>query len=202
MPTPDLSPRNIHFHGLLHALRQARMPALIATVICLVPLTAMQLTYEVDWTGVDFVAAFALLFCSGFVYNLLVHRINMTAYKLATALTLFTAVLLVFLNGAVGFVGSENNAINLIFPGVLMVLAVGVFVAAFAPSAMARALLATGLAQAAAAAIVLLAGGHQLPGASVSEILGLTAVFVVLWLAAGYFYRRTAIASLETTSRQ
>jgi len=190
MPQPALSFRDY----LSRAARQGRTPALIAVSVCLLPLTAMQFTAEVDWNGFDFVVAFSLLFGAGFAYNLLVYRCKVTDYKRASAITLGTAVLLVFVNGAVGLAGSADNAINLLFLGVLAVLATGVFVAACSPSGMARALVATGLAQAAVALVVLLTGGHQLPGASAASIASLTGVFIALWLGAGYFYRRAALA--------
>ena len=64
------------------------------------------------------------------------------------------------------------------YVGVLAVGVVGAVIARFRPNGMARALLATALAQALVAVIALIAGKHQLPLSSVSEILGLNGLFV------------------------
>mgnify|MGYP001605241046 CR=1 FL=1 len=177
-------------------LRLGAVPALLAALICLIPLIAMQFTQEVRWTFSDFTLAFLLLFGGGFAYRPMTRATVVTVYKLGSVLTLATAVFLVFLNGAVGFVGSENNTINVAFLAVPAVLAAGTFAAGRKPLGMARALLATGLAQAVIGGWVLAVGGHMLPGASIAEVLGLSGLFVSLWLAAAWCYWQAATTQM------
>ncbi len=66
--------------------------------------------------------------------------------------------LLVWINLAVGIIGTENNRANLMFSGVLMVGAVGTLIARFQPQGMASALIATAVAQALIAVITLVFG--------------------------------------------
>ena len=62
------------------------------------------------------------------------------------------------MNLAVGIIGTEDNPANLMYGGVLAVGIVGAIIARFQPHGMARALVATALAQALVAVIALIAG--------------------------------------------
>ena len=57
---------------------------------------------------------------------------------------------------------------------------------------MARALLATALAQALVAVIALIAGKHQAPISSVFEIVGLNGFFVALFIGSAWLFRHAA----------
>jgi hypothetical protein len=57
---------------------------------------------------------------------------------------------------------------------------------------MARTLLAMALAQTLVAVIALIAGKHQAPLSSVSEILGLNGMFVALFLGSAWLFRQAA----------
>ena len=80
------------------------------------------------------------------------------AYRWAAGLALATAFLLVWVNGAVGIIGSEDNDVNLLYYGVLAIGFVGTLFARFRPRGMAFAMAATALAQAAVAVGALVAG--------------------------------------------
>ena len=70
---------------------------------------------------------------------------------------------------------------------------IGAIVARFRPEGMARALLATALAQALVAVIALIAGKHEAPISSVSEILGLNGFFVALFVGSAWLFRHAAL---------
>jgi hypothetical protein len=76
------------------------------------------------------------------------------------------------------------------YAGVLAVGIVGAVVARFRPQGMARALLATALAQALVAVIALIAGKQQDPVTSVAELLGLNGIFVALFAGSAWLFRR------------
>jgi thiazole synthase ThiGH ThiG subunit len=59
------------------------------------------------------------------------------------ALALVAAMLLVWVNLAVGIIGSEDNPANIMYLGVHAVLILGALLALFRPQGMARALFAT-----------------------------------------------------------
>ena len=68
--------------------RLAARPALATAILLLVPLLAMQFTDEVVWTGFDFAVAGALLFGTGFLFELALNRASALAYRAAAGLAL------------------------------------------------------------------------------------------------------------------
>ena len=113
-----------------------------------------------------------------------------SAYRAAVGLAVAAAFILVWMNLAVGIIGTEDNPANLMFGGVPAVGIVGAVIARLQPHGMARALVATALAQALVAVIALAAG--------LGYTLVLTAFFVALWLTSARLFRK---AAQEQTSR-
>lgn len=171
--------------------------ALATAFILLLPLLAMQITDEVVWNLADFVVAGALLFGTGLAYELVARKAGNIAYRVAVGVALAAALLLVWMNLAVGLIGSEDELANLMYIGVLAVGIIGAIIARFQPHGMARALFATALAQALIAVIALIAGMHQYPGSSVSEILNVNGFFVALWVGSAWLFRRASATGLK-----
>lgn len=88
------------------------------------------------------------------------------------------------MNLAVGIIANEENPANLMYGGVLAVGIIGAVFARFQPLGMARALVATALAQTAVAVIALIAG--------FGDTLILTGFFVALWLTSARLFRKAA----------
>ncbi len=88
--------------------------------------------------------------------------------------------------------GREGDPADLMYIGVLAVGSIGAIIARFQPHGMARALLATALAQALVAVIGLIAGMHQAPYSSVGEILSYNGFFVALFLGSAWLFRSAA----------
>jgi hypothetical protein len=167
--------------------------ALATALILLIPLLAMQFTDEVDWTLADFAVAGALLFGTGLTYELVARKMGSVAYRVAIGVAVAAACILVWMNLAVGLIGSEHEPANLMYVGVLAVGIVGAIAARLRPYGMARALFATALAQALVAVIALIAGTHRWPGSSVSGILILNGFFVALFLLSALLFQRAAL---------
>jgi hypothetical protein len=163
--------------------------ALATAFILLIPLLAMQITDEVDWTLADFVIAGALIFGTGLTYVLVARKAGNIAYRFAVGVALAAAFLLFWITGAVGIIGSEDNPANLMYLGVLAVWIIGVIIARFRPHGMARALFVTALAQASVAMIVLIFGlGSESP-LGVLRALILNGFFVALFLGSAGLFR-------------
>ena len=152
----------------------------------------MQFTAEVGWGVFDFLVAGALVFGAGLTYALVARKAGNVAYRAALDVALAAALILVWAVGAVGVIGEDGDRADLMYGGVLAVGIVGAVIARFRPDGMARALLATALAQALVAAIALIAGKHQAPISSVSEILGLNGFFVALFTGSAWLFRHAA----------
>lgn len=113
-------------------------------------------------------------------------------YRLGIAAGLTTALLLVWVIGAVGLIGVEGDPFDRIYVGVLAVGIIGALIARFRARGMARAMVATALAQAAVTVIALVIGKQHVEVSSVREIVLLNGFYVVLWLASARLFAMAA----------
>lgn len=172
--------------------RSAGGVAVVATFILLLPVLAMQFTDEVDWSFFDFVVAWVLLFCTGLTYKLVAGKMGNIMYRAAVGVAVFTALLLVWTNLAVGLIGSEDNPANLMYIGVLAVGIFGTIISRLQPHGMAKTLFAMAVTHALVVVIALIAGLHLSPNSSAVEILSVNGFFAVLWIASALLFRNAA----------
>ena len=163
----------------------------VAGLILLLPLVAMQFTDEVVWGPGDFVVAGVLLFGSVLTYELVARKMRNLAYKAAVGIAVVTALLLVWVNLAVGIIGSEDNPANLMYLGVLAVGIIGALMARLEPRGMALALFGTALAQMLVAVIALVAGLGS-AGSGPLEIVAVNGMFVTLFVGSALLFQRAA----------
>ena len=163
-----------------------------AAFLLLLPLVAMQFTDEVNWDETDFAAFGAMLAVACGAYELATRKTGKAAYRAAVGVALAAAFILIWANGAVGVIGTERDAANLMYGGVLAVGIVGAIVARFRPEGMVRAMFATALAQAVVAAIALIAGLGSTGPTWPRDILMLTGFFAALWLISAWLFRKAA----------
>lgn len=162
-----------------------------AALVILMPLVAMQVTDDVNWTAFDFAFAAAALLGVGALFEIAVRKSGDTVYRAAVGVALATALVLVWVNGAVGILGSEDNDANLLYVGVLVIGVIGALVARFRPWGMARAMAATAAAQAAVAVGALIAGwGGAATGPF--EVVALNGFFVALWACTAVLFAKAA----------
>jgi len=184
----NMTPIMVHHKNILRI-------GLATALLLLLPLVAMQFTDEVVWDSADFVVAGVLLFGAGLTYELVARNLGSVAYRVAVGIAVAAALILVWINLAVGLIGSESHPANLMYSGVLAVGVIGTVIARFHPRGMARALFATAFAQALVPIIALIVWK---PGVGTMEgvvgivgVFSVNAVFVLLFfLSAGLF--RTA----------
>lgn len=119
-----------------------------AAALLLTPLVAMRFTEEVNWDETDFIFMGVMLGSVGLSAEFILRKSGDTAYRLAAALMLLMSFLLVWINVAVGMIGSEDNPHNLFFGGVIAVAWGGAILARFRPTGMARAMTAGAAVQA------------------------------------------------------
>jgi hypothetical protein len=159
-----------------------------AALVLLLPLLAMQFTDEVNWDETDFIVIGAMLLAACGTYELAARAWGNTAYRAAVGVAVAAAFILIWINLAVGIIGTEDNPANLMYGGVLAVGIIGAVIARFQPHGMARALVATALAQAWVAVIALIMGS--------GKAFILTGFFVALWLASARLFRKAARAQV------
>ena len=151
--------------------------------LLLAPLVAIQFTSEFDWDETDFIVMGFIFGSLGLSLEFMVTRSHSLAYRIASGIAILAAFLLIWANLAVGMIGSEDNAYNLLFGAVLAIAIVGSIATRFRPIGMALATAAAGVAQ-----IAIAIGGIPTDprGALFSSILG------GLWLLAALLFRKSA----------
>ena len=165
--------------------------AIITALILLVPLVAMQFTAEVNWDLFDFVFMGVLIFGTGLAYELVARKGSAAPYRAGVGFALAASFLLIWMNGAVGIIGSENNPANLLYAGVFAVLLIGAAVVRLEARGMARTLIATAITQALVPVVALIIWRPDFsPG--IIGVFVLNAFFVVLFVLSALFFRRAA----------
>ncbi|MHB8906447.1 MAG: hypothetical protein ACYC6D_10015 [Melioribacteraceae bacterium] len=174
--------------------------ALLAAVLLLLPLLAMLITKEVDWSLFDFVAAWILLFSAGFTYRMVARKMNNIMYKAAVGVAVGTSLLLIWSNLAVGLIGSEDNPANWMYIGVLAIGFLGAIIARLQPKGMYRVLFSMAFAHALIAVIALIARLDLSAESSAIEILGVNGFFAVLWIGSALLFRNVKEAQMPVNS--
>lgn len=160
--------------------------------LLMVPLVAMQFTREVDWSPFDFIVMGVLLALVGGAFELTARLSRNWAYRAGAAIAILTSFLLVWINLAVGFIGSEDNPLNLVYVGVLGAWMSAAVISRFRPAGMAVGLALAAALQAGIGLFALVAGegGLEPPGAV--GLLLLNLVFAGAWALAAALFRSAA----------
>lgn len=157
----------------------------LVALLLLASYVSTLVTGEGSWTAFDYLVFGTMLVIAGGAFELAARCMGNRLYRAAVAVAVCSAFVLVWVNLAVGIIGHESNPANLMYAGVLAVGLTGAVLARLRPRGMARALVATALAQGLAAIIALVAGwGQTFP---------VTAFFVSLWLLSAHLFRRSDV---------
>jgi hypothetical protein len=157
-----------------------------AYALLLVPLLASW-----PWAVSDYVFAGTVFAIVGGTFELAVRKSGDKWYRAGAALALATAFLLVWVNGAVGIIGNENNPANLMFFVVIAVAIAGAIVARFDASGMARAMIVAAFGEMVVAGIVFVGrlGATEPPG--LAGVLMIIAFFGLLMLLSAWSFRKS-----------
>ena len=161
-----------------------------AGLLLLLPAVAMQFTDQVNWTVSDFIFAAVLILSVGIPLEIVVRKTGNMAYRAAVLFALAAAFLLVWINGAVGIIGSESNDANVMFGGVLAVAFVGSIIARGRALGMTVVMIAAACSQVTVALLAFLGRYHD-PGSEM-QLLGITGMFVTLWCASAALFWQAA----------
>lgn len=177
-------------------LRAAVGVGLVAGMLLLIPLLAMQFSEEVQWTVFDFAAAWVLLFGAGFTFVMVARTRGSLAYRAAVAVAVFTSLFLVWSNLAVGIIGSEDNPVNIFFFFVIMVEVIAVILARLKPRKMATAMFATAIAHALVPLLAFVVHKPELDQGTIT-VIGINVFFIFLWIVSGLFFRNAATDEMK-----
>jgi len=149
----------------------------------LTPLIAMQFTREMDWDTFDFAVFGAMLLSVCGLLELATRMSRSPFYRLGFGLALVAGFVLIWMNLAVGIIGSEDNPANLMYAGVLGVGAAGAILARLKPQGMAIALVVMAGPQGLVSATAVLSGYFTVP---------LDAAFIAVWLLSAWLFHTAA----------
>jgi hypothetical protein len=156
----------------------------VAAVLLALPWVAMKLGDDVKWSRLDFVTWGVMLTLACGAYELAARKTGNRAYRAAMGIAVLASFLLVWINVAVGIIGTENNPANLMFAGVIAIEIIGALIARFRPDGMTRASVATAIGQALVGVVALYLRSP--------EGVVLSGIFVALWLASAALFRKAA----------
>ncbi len=195
----DISPKiaapdNLEMKTIKRVRRSIRIQmmyvALATAAILMIPLAAMGLGNEVQWDLFDFIVMGILLFSTGLTFVLISRASDSTVYRVAVGVGAATGFLLIWVNLAVGIIGSENNPANFLYFGVIGIGFLGAVIARFQPKGMSTALFITALSQLLVPVAALLFWKSTLsepPG--IGGVFILNAFFAILFIASGLLFR-------------
>lgn len=155
----------------------------LAAVLLLVPAIAMRFTTEVNWTASDFIIAAVMIGSLGIGVELAMGRSPNGAYRAGAGVALVTAFLTIWVNLAVGMIGSEDNRYNLVFVGLVVASGLGSLAVRCRSAGMSRTMFVIAALQ-----VVAAAGGvpqDQRGGA-------LSMAFALPWVISGILFGRAA----------
>lgn len=160
-----------------------------AAGLMLVPTVAHLASGGFGWTTFDFVLAGVILLLSCSIFDLAARRAPNFAYLAGSAAALAAGFGLFIVNGAVGLVGSEDEAHNMLFLAVILTAIIGSIVARGRPQGMATAMFAAAAAHILVSAGLLIATGGATDGDPLAQEIGLS-VFAAIWLASALLFRK------------
>ena len=164
---------------------------IVGVLIVMLPV-AMQFTDEVQWN--EAVAyGIILLIVGGFFELWQWLKTRELTYRIAFGVGLAGLLLLGWVSGAVGIIGSENQPVNLMYWAVPAVLLVGSLISRFKPRGMAYTLFATAVVQV-LIPIVALTISQQVSwgNAGVVGVFVFNSIFALLFLGSALLFRRAS----------
>jgi len=125
---------------------------------------------------------------------ILVNKVNPDnlSYKFAMALALISAFLLIWVNLAVGIIGSEDNDANLMFVSILAFGLVGAIKVRFRSLGMSYVMLLLSVSHIVVACLDLIFQFGSKGPIWPFDVLGASLIFAILWFCSALLFRRSA----------
>ena len=122
-------------------------------------------------------------------YKFITRKSEDFVYRVAIGFGILTGFALIWINLAVGIVGTEDNPANLMYFAVIAVGLLGAFISSFKSEKMAMVMYAMALAQGLIATIILTLGLYPTPPSTIMQIIAVNGFFMVLFTVSGLLFR-------------
>ena len=166
----------------------------LAAVMLSLPAIAMRFTKEVAWTASDFVIMGIMIGVVGLGLELAIRASCNHHYRAGAAVALLTGFLVIWSNLAVGIIGDEDNPANLIFFGIIVIVAVASSVSRLIPGGVTRVMAVTAAAQFGVPLIAMVIWSLPITPDLVRTIV-FNSIFSGMWLLSAWLFRRDCDAS-------
>ena len=167
-----------------------------AGLLLLLPWVAMQFTAEVNWSPMDFLVFGAMLLTACGSYELATRLSVNRAYRLAVAIAILGAFLMVWVNLAVGIIGNTGHPANLMYMAVIAFGALAAIVVRFEPARMAGVLFFMVLAQAVVALVTVFAGLEG-PSNPLHPHRIFNGLLIGMWAGSAWLFRKASRAPAD-----
>ncbi|WP_296167355.1 hypothetical protein [uncultured Brevundimonas sp.] len=162
--------------------------------LLITPAIAMRFTAEVQWTTSDFLFAGLVLIGAGLIAELAVRSSDLWSYRIGAGLAVLASVLLLWINGAVGIIGSEDHPANLLYLGVILAAFVGGVVSRFRADGLSLSMFSAAVIQIIIGIVAVLRGWGVGSENWPRPVIVLSIIFALIWLASATLFRRAARA--------
>lgn len=162
-----------------------------AAAIMLFPIGIQLVSGNFGWSAADFLFLAVILLTGCLVFDFAARKAPNFSYLAGASAALAASFGLVVVNGAVGLVGSENEAHNLLFLVAILVATFGAIIARGRATGMARVMFLAAITHVAVSTALLIDAGGVSDGDPLMEVIGLS-VFAAVWLASGLLFRNAS----------
>ena len=165
---------------------------MIISMLLLIPFLATLISDQVNWDVFDFLILGTILAALAIIYEIAINKSENTIYKVAVAIASIAMLLLFWVNGGVGIIGSEDQPANYLYGVVLLIILFGIPISKFKADKMAQTMFIAAGAQMLVPVVAYLIWPPPLtswaPG--VVGVYLMTAFFAMLFLVSGLLFRR------------
>jgi hypothetical protein len=166
----------------------------LVAALLITPAVAMRFTDEVQWAPSDFVFAGVILIGAGVVAELAVRASRDWSYRIGAGLAVLASVLLIWINGAVGIIGSEDNPANLLYLAVIAAVFIGAVATRFRANGLWRVMICSAGLQVLIGAVAVGRGWGEGAENWPRPVIVLSILFALMWLASACLFHRAARA--------
>jgi hypothetical protein len=149
--------------------------------------------FTTAWSPYDYLLAGCLGLGAGCVWLWISHKKGDPAFQGGVLVFVAAFLLLFWLRGAVGVIGSEKHPANFCFDAILLVVLLGALLSRSRPRVLTGVMGLAAVFQGGVGMVALAlgwgAGSHRWP----YDVVGLTLFFVLLWLAAALLFRASSL---------